>query len=239
MGGSVPSLFTALFSIGGSVRLLRTRRDSRNDDDLERTVRGIAIEKQHADLVALRGHFEVMNGGQTHSAALIPKGQIEGLTELRAAAVKSFEQIIRRHALSKWPVHLLGWLSILWCGLLFYGPAKAVYGQHLSTLWRAVQEGAAITWMDFPVPPVSTVMGWIVLAFLPVFAGALFLQALAATGQRVNRCRAAMEEAIQKAVDDLTEKGVLKLRLRDTKLDAGRFLFGKVFDSDMCKTGER
>jgi len=93
--------------------------------------------------------------------------------------------------------------------------------------------------MDFPVPPVSTIMGWIVLAFLPVFAAAILLQALAATGRRVDGCRAAMEKAIEEAMEDLTAKGVLALRLRDTKLDAGRFLFGKVFDSNTSKLGER
>jgi hypothetical protein len=175
-----------------------------------------------------------MNAVETPSAALIPKGHIEGLSELRSAAVNSFERIIRAQALPKWPVHLLGWLSLAWCGLLLYGPLKAVYGHHLSTMWRAVQEGAALTWMDFPVPPVSTVMGWIVLAFLPVFAAALLLQAVAATESRVDRCRSAMEKAIEEAMEDLTAKGVLALRLRDTKLDAGRFLFGKVFDSGTC-----
>jgi hypothetical protein len=234
MGGSIPSLFTTLFSIAGSARLLRSRREPRDDEDLERAVRGIAIEKQNADLVALRGHFDAMNAVETPSAALTPKGQIEGLSELRSAAVNSFERIIRTQALPKWPVHLLGWLSLAWCGLLLYGPLKAVYGHHLMTMWRAFHEGAALTWMDFPVPPVSTVMGWIVLAFLPVFAAALILQALAATGRRVDRCRAAMEKAIEEAMEDLTAKGVLALRLRDTKLDAGRLLFGKVFDSGTC-----
>jgi len=239
MGGSVPSLFTTLFSVAGSVRLLRARRESRDDDGLERAVRGIAMEKQHADLVALRGLFDEMNALEAPEVAVIPKGQIEGLAELRSAAVNSFERIIRAQALPKWPVHLLGWLSLAWCGLLLYGPSKAVYGHHLTTLWRAVHEGAALTWMDFPVPPVSTIMGWIVLAFLPVFAAAILLQALAATGRRVDGCRAAMEKAIEEAMEDLTAKGVLALRLRDTKLDAGRFLFGKVFDSNTSKLGER
>jgi hypothetical protein len=239
MGGSVPSLFTTLFSIAGSVRLLRARRESRDDDGLERAVRGIAMEKQHADLAALRGHFDAMNALEAPFEAVLPKGQIEGVSELRSAAVNSFERIIRTQALPLWSVHLLGWLSLAWCGLLLYGPLKAVYGHHLTTLWRAVQEGAALTWLDFPVPPASTVMGWIVLAFLPVFAGALLLQALAASGRRVNRCRADMERGIEESMKELTEKGVLALKLRDTKLDAGRFLFGKVFNSATSKLEER
>ncbi len=233
MGGSVPSLFSTFFSITGSVRLLRARRDVRTDDVLERAVRGVAMEKQHADLVALRGLFDEMNSFESLSVSLMPKGNIEGLSELRSAAESSFEGIIHAQALSRWVVYFVGWVSLAWCGLLFYGPLKAVYGHHLATLWRAVHEGAALTWIDFPVPPVGTVMGWIVLAFLPIFFAALLIQGLAATGRRVNRCRAAMEKAVEEAIKDLSDKRVLSLRLRDAKLDAGRFLFGKVFDSDV------
>ncbi len=229
MGGSVPSLFKSLFSIGRSVRLLRINPEAREDDELERTVRRLALDKQHLDLVAMRRHLDAMSGLEGESAPLIPKPQIQGLSELRDAAIGDFEKIVSRHALPKWLVYVTGWLSLTWCGLLFYGPLKAVYGHHLKTLWRAVHEGAALTWTDFPAPPASTVMGWIILAFIPVFVIALLLQALAATAGRVKRCRADMVQAVQDEMDKLTDQGVLVLTLRDSKLDAARSLFGKVF----------
>ncbi len=229
IGGSVPSLFTTLFSIAGSVRVLRSRRHGQEDDALERTVRRIVLEKQHADLSALREHFEAMSARPTPADSLLPLPQVEGLGELRAAAAESFERVIRDEAMPRWVLHLAGWLSLACWFVLLHAPLRAVYGQYFATLWRSLQSGAGVSWMEFPVPPVSTVMGWIMLAFLPIFAGALLLQALAAKERRVKRCRAAMENAIRAAMDEFTARGVLALKLRDAKLEAGRWLYEKVF----------
>lgn len=228
MGGSVPSLFTTLFKVAGSVRLLRSRRDQGEDAALEAVMRSIALEKQYENLQALRRKLDTLSAAATHAAPVVPKPQIAGLLELRASAQRSFEEIIRAHALPRWPVNLLGWASLAWCGVLLYGPLRAVYGHHLTTLWRSVHEGAALSWQDFPVPPFSTVMGWILLAFLPVFVVALFVQSLAATQARVRACHEEMTLAIERALDDLAQKGILTVKVRDAKLDAAQHLFGEV-----------
>lgn len=235
LGGSLPSLFSSVFSIARNVRLLRGRPEAKADEELERAVRRLALDRQHADLVALRRQLDGLRGG-THAPTSssrdgtpVPRPQVQGLAELRDAAMEAFERIVFAHALPRWPVHLAGWLSIAWCLLLLAGPLWAVYGHHFTTLWRSVAHQLPLAWTDFPVPPPGTVLGWIVLAFLPVFVLALVLQAMAASARRVGRCRSDMERAVEDAMEKLTAHGVLALKLRDPRIDAARRLFANVF----------
>ena len=226
----IPSLFSSLFKISGIGRLLGPARDNGTEDELESAVRRLVVDRQFDDLVALRRHLDGMSGTSAPENVVIAKPRIEGLYELRSAASEAVEEIVRANAVSKWCIHLVGVLSLAWCGVMLYGPLRAVYGHYLSTLWYEIHNGAPLAWTDFPVPPLSTIVGWFVLAFLPVLAIALLLQAFAATGGRLKRCRADMERAVEESMEKLVKQGVLVITVRDSKLDACRALFKRLFD---------
>jgi hypothetical protein len=226
--GSVPSLFSAALNIAKNVGLLRQSRNN-SDEELERNVLRLVDERLGPDLEALRNQLDRLSASEQLGRRVKLKATLSGLADLQDMANAAFETTINSQAVSRGLINVTGWLSVIWCAVLLFGPLNGVYSHFLVTLWESVQAGSAITWQDFSVPPFSVIVGWFILACIPVFIIALALQAYAAGEKRVACCQKLLNDKITESVGDLSRSGILNIQINDPKVDAAREFFRILF----------
>lgn len=226
--GSVPSLFSAALNIVKNVGMLRQGRNNSNEE-LERNILRLVDERLGPDLEALRNHLNRMGVSEQQGRRVKPKATLSGLTDLQDVANAAFETTINSQAVSRTLLNLAGWASVIWCAVMLFGPLNGVYCHYLVTIWNSVHAGSAITWQDFSVPPFSVIVGWFILACIPVFIIALVLQAFAAGEKRVARCQKLLNDKITDLIGDLSRSGILNIQINDPKADAAREFFRILF----------